>query len=37
VKIDLYREILEKIQISTFMKIGPLEAELFHVDGSKGG
>jgi hypothetical protein len=33
-KLDLFRQIFEKkTQISNFMKIRPVEAELLHADG----
>jgi hypothetical protein len=32
-KLEFSQQIFKKIQISNFMKIRPLEAELFHVDG----
>jgi hypothetical protein len=36
-KLEFSQEIFEKYSTSIFMKIRPLEAELFHADGYKDG
>ena len=36
-KLEFFPQIFEIIQISNFMKIRPMEAELFHGDGRAGG
>jgi hypothetical protein len=33
-KLEFYWQILEKIEISSFIKIRPMGAELFHVDAT---
>jgi len=33
IKLEFYRQIFEITQISNFMKIRPVTAELFHADG----
>ena len=33
IKLEFYRQIFENIKMSKFMKILPVEAELFHADG----
>jgi len=36
-KLEFPRQILEKPQISNFMKTRPMETELFHAEGEKDG